>query len=101
MNFGTVGSASQREAHFALFNYNPVPISIEDWGTNFTGAVVELLGVAEGNESTVESRQNFSNMNMSVSFLQVLNILETLLSYIFHHLQVFTKGKKEKTTSTY
>ncbi|KAK7872556.1 hypothetical protein R5R35_013787 [Gryllus longicercus] len=81
LNFGTVGSASQREAHFQLFNYNPVPINIEDWGTNFTGAVVELLGVAEGNESTVKSHQNFSNMNMSTvlepNWYAVLKVMVT------------------------
>lgn len=65
LNFGTVGSASQREAHFALFNYNPVSIPLEDWGANFTGAVIELLGVAEGNRTFVEEKETFNNLNKS------------------------------------
>lgn len=67
LNFGTVGSASQKEAHFAVINNNPVAVLLKSWGTNMTGAVVELVGVEEGNLSTLMQRHSFSNMSTTVS----------------------------------
>ncbi|XP_066999356.2 transmembrane protein 131 [Anabrus simplex] len=65
LNFGTVGSASRKEAYFALINSNPVPVQLQSWGTNLTGAVVELMGVAVGNISSIKGRHKFNNMNIS------------------------------------
>ena len=69
LNFGTVGSASQKEAHFAVINNNPVAVLLKSWGTNMTGAVVELVGVEEGNLSTLMQRHSFSNMSTAVSII--------------------------------
>ncbi|XP_049836735.1 transmembrane protein 131 isoform X2 [Schistocerca gregaria] len=65
LNFGTVGSSSQREAHFALLNNNPVAVNLKMWGTNLTGGAVELLGVEEGNQSSVLRKHSFKNMSKS------------------------------------
>ncbi|KAJ4441386.1 hypothetical protein ANN_11241 [Periplaneta americana] len=66
LNFGTVGSTSQKEAHFAVVNNNPVAVLLKSWGTNMTGALVELVGVEEGNRSTVLQRHSFSNMSTTL-----------------------------------
>lgn len=79
LNFGTVGSSSQRESHFALLNNNPVAVNLETWGTNLTGAVVELLGVEEGNRSTLLEKHSFKNMSKSLilkpGFFAVFRVL--------------------------
>jgi hypothetical protein len=67
LNFGTVGSAGKKEAHFGVINNNPVPVFLKSWGINMTGALVELIGVEEGNRSTALQRHNFSNMSTTVS----------------------------------
>jgi hypothetical protein len=67
LNFGTVGSTSQKEIHFAVINNNPVAVLLKSWGTNMTGALVDLIGVEEGNQSTVMQRHSFSNMSTTVS----------------------------------
>jgi hypothetical protein len=67
LNFGTVGSSSQKEAHFAVINNNPVAVLLKSWGINMTDAVVELVGVEEGNRSTALQRHSFSNMSTTVS----------------------------------
>ncbi|PNF21398.1 hypothetical protein B7P43_G15334 [Cryptotermes secundus] len=66
LNFGTVGSASHKEAHFAVINNNPVAVLLKSWGTNMTGALVELVGAEEGNQSTVLQRHSFSNMSTTL-----------------------------------
>lgn len=67
LNFGTVGTSSQKEAHFAVINKNPVAVLLKSWGTNTTGTLIELIGVEEGNLLTVLQRHSFSNMNTTVS----------------------------------
>jgi hypothetical protein len=67
LNFGTVGTSSQKEAHFAVINNNPVAVLLKSWGTNMTGTLMELIGVEEGNQSTVLQRYSFSNMSTTVS----------------------------------
>lgn len=75
LNFGTVGSASHKEAHFAVINNNPVAVLLKSWGTNMTGALVELVGVEKGNQSTVLQRHSFSNMSATVSNSGVIAFL--------------------------
>jgi hypothetical protein len=67
LNFGTVGTSSQKEAHFAVINNNPGAVVLKSFGTNMTGALMELVGVDEGNQSTVLQRHSFSNMTKTVS----------------------------------
>ncbi|KAJ9592481.1 hypothetical protein L9F63_015897, partial [Diploptera punctata] len=94
LNFGTVGSNSQKEAYFALVNNNPVAVLLKSWGTNMTGALVELVGVEEGNQSSVLQRHSFTNMSTTLVlmpghyavfkvFLQVANTEGTLNAEVF------------------
>ena len=75
LNFGTVGSSSHKEAYFALINNNPVAVLLKSWGTNMTGALVELMGVEEGNHSSVTQRHSFTNMSTTVSVCVFLNFI--------------------------
>ncbi len=45
----------KRDLYFTVINRNPVSVTLRGWGANLTGSLVELMGVAEGNETQVWS----------------------------------------------
>jgi len=61
MDFGTLGMGEKRDLHFAVLNRNPVGVTLRGWGSNLTGSLVELMGVAEGDEADVAARTNFTD----------------------------------------
>jgi len=62
LDFGTIGMNEKRDMYFALLNKGPVRVVLRGWGGNITGSLIELMGVAEGNETNVVARQNYSDM---------------------------------------
>jgi len=62
LDFGTIGMNEKRDMYFALLNKGPVKVVLRGWGGNITGSLVELMGVAMGNETTVASRENFTDL---------------------------------------
>lgn len=52
----------RRDLYFSVLNRNPVPVTLRGWGSNLTGSLVEMMGVAPGaREETVLRRSaNFS-----------------------------------------
>ena len=52
----------KRDIFFTLLNENPIPVYLKGWGSNLTGSLVELMGVEEGNETTILERFTFSSM---------------------------------------
>ena len=59
--------SEKRDHFFTILNKNPVTIQLDSWGSNLTGALVELMGVEEGNETQVLQRANFSGMVRTMS----------------------------------
>ena len=62
LDFGTLGMSEKRDIFFTLLNKNPIPVYLKGWGSNLTGSLVELMGVDEGNETTILERFTFSSM---------------------------------------
>ena len=62
LDFGTLGMNEKRDIFFTLLNENPIPVYLKGWGSNLTGSLVELMGVEEGNETTILERFTFSSM---------------------------------------
>lgn len=63
LDFGTIGMNEKRDMYFALINKGPVKVILRGWGGNITGSLIELMGVAEGNETDVVARQNYTEMH--------------------------------------
>ena len=85
---GTVPTGKQKEAFFAVLNYNPVTVELRSWGTNLTGGTVEFVGIEEGNATTVLQRLDFRNMTSSVSIFFFiffsLSLCEADVSKLLH-----------------
>lgn len=62
LNFGTLGKSEKRDMYFTVINKNPVSVMLRGWGSNQTGALVELMGVGRGSEMDILQRANFSGM---------------------------------------
>ena len=67
MDFGTLGMSEKRDIFFTLLNKNPIPVYLKGWGSNLTGSLVELMGVDEGNETTILERFSFSSMTRTLT----------------------------------
>jgi len=63
LDFGTIGMEEKRDLYFALINKGPVKVVLRGWGGNITGSLIELMGMAPGNESQLAGRQNFSDLS--------------------------------------
>ncbi len=60
LDYGTLGMGERRDLFFTVVNRNPVTVTLRGWGSNLTGSLVEMMGVAEGNETQILRRTNFS-----------------------------------------
>ena len=67
LDFGTLGMSEKRDIFFTLLNKNPIPVYLKGWGSNLTGSLVELMGVDEGNETTILERFSFSSMTRTLT----------------------------------
>lgn len=59
LDYGTLGMGEKRDLYFTVLNRNPVGVTLRGWGSNLTGSLVELMGVAEGNETQVIWQTSF------------------------------------------
>ncbi len=50
----------KRDLFFTVVNRNPVPVTLRGWGSNLTGSLVEMMGVAPGDEEDIAVRTNYS-----------------------------------------
>ncbi|CAL4187748.1 unnamed protein product, partial [Meganyctiphanes norvegica] len=66
LDFGTLGMGEQRDIFFYVINENPVELRLRGWGSNLTRSAVELMGVEEGNITTIRSRNNMSYVSKSL-----------------------------------
>lgn len=57
----------QRDIYFYVINENPVELRLRGWGSNLTRSAVELMGVEEGNVTTIRTRNNMTYASKSVS----------------------------------
>lgn len=57
----------QRDIYFYVINENPVELRLRGWGSNLTRSAVELMGVEEGNVTTIRNRNNMTYASKSVS----------------------------------
>lgn len=67
LDFGTLGMGDQRDIYFYVINENPVELRLRGWGSNLTRSAVELMGVEEGNITTIKQRNNMTYTSKSVS----------------------------------
>lgn len=79
LDFGTLGMGEQRDIFFYVINENPVELRLRGWGSNLTRSAVELMGVEEGNLTTIKNRNNMTYTSKSL-FLKP------------HHYAVFRIG---------
>ncbi|XP_071538431.1 transmembrane protein 131 isoform X3 [Panulirus ornatus] len=66
LDFGTLGMGDQRDIYFYVINENPVELRLRGWGSNLTRSAVELMGVEEGNMTTIKSRNNMTYASKSL-----------------------------------
>lgn len=57
----------QRDLFFYAINENPVELRLCGWGSNLTQSAVELMGVEEGNITSIRTRNNMTYASKSVS----------------------------------
>ena len=62
LDFGTIGMSERRDLYFALINKGPVKVVLRGWGGNITGSLIELMGIAPGNETELAARSNFTGL---------------------------------------
>ena len=62
LDFGTIGMSERRDLYFALMNKGPVKVVLRGWGGNITGSLIELMGIAPGNETDLSGRSNFTDL---------------------------------------
>ncbi len=67
LDYGTLGMGEKRDLYFTILNRNPVPVTLRGWGANLTGTLVELMGVAEGNETDILEKGAFSDMSRKLN----------------------------------
>ncbi|XP_068240543.1 transmembrane protein 131 isoform X9 [Palaemon carinicauda] len=65
LDFGTLGMGEQRDLYFYVINENPVELRLRGWGSNLTRSAVELMGVEEGNMTTIRTRNNMTYSSKS------------------------------------
>ncbi|XP_064122093.1 transmembrane protein 131-like isoform X5 [Macrobrachium nipponense] len=65
LDFGTLGMGEQRDLYFYVINENPVELRLRGWGSNLTRSAVELMGVEEGNITTIRTRNNMTYSSKS------------------------------------
>ncbi|KAK7077419.1 hypothetical protein SK128_018109, partial [Halocaridina rubra] len=66
LDFGTLGMGEQRDLFFYVINENPVELRLRGWGSNLTRSAVELMGVEEGNITTIKTRNNMTYSSKSL-----------------------------------
>ncbi|XP_076041632.1 transmembrane protein 131 isoform X2 [Oratosquilla oratoria] len=66
LDFGTLGMGEQRDIFFYVINQNPVELRLRGWGSNLTRSAVELMGVEEGNITTIKNRNNMTYTSKSL-----------------------------------
>lgn len=72
----------QRDIFFYVINENPVELRLRGWGSNLTRSAVELMGVEEGNLTTIKNRNNMTYTSKSVSFLQQICFVSNVVFHI-------------------
>ena len=116
LDYGTLGMGEKRDLYFTIINKNPVPVTLRGWGSNLTGSLVELMGVAQGNETNILQRANFSGkknvFNIScvlfsssfascVSFLDMTRMLNINPGhYMVFRIGIMTKDVEGETNGT-
>ena len=71
LDFGTLGMGEQRDLYFYILNENPVELRLQGWGSTLSFGTVVLMGVEEGNLTTLKSHSNVTYSSKSVSFIFV------------------------------
>ncbi|XP_042211085.1 transmembrane protein 131-like isoform X2 [Homarus americanus] len=66
LDFGTLGMGDHRDIYFYVINENPVELRLRGWGSNLTRSAVELMGVEEGNVTTIKNRNNMTYASKSL-----------------------------------
>ncbi|XP_045617513.2 transmembrane protein 131 isoform X2 [Procambarus clarkii] len=66
LDFGTLGMGDQRDIYFYVINENPVELRLRGWGSNLTRSAVELMGVEEGNVTSIKNRNNMTYASKSL-----------------------------------
>lgn len=64
---GWLTEGSSKEVHLALWNPNPVGVSLQGWGTNCSNAVLTYLGSDSGTPAQFKSRSHYSNLTMATT----------------------------------
>ncbi|XP_057366361.1 transmembrane protein 131-like [Daphnia carinata] len=64
---GWLTEGSSKEIHLALWNPNPVGVSLQGWGTNCSNAVLTYLGSESGTPSHFKNRFHYSNLTMATT----------------------------------
>lgn len=64
---GWLTEGSSKEIHLALWNPNPIGISLQGWGTNCSNAVLTYMGSETGSPSHFQSRSHFGNLTMATT----------------------------------
>ncbi|KAL1110503.1 hypothetical protein AAG570_008031 [Ranatra chinensis] len=104
LNLGTVGSGSTSVIYFSLVNENPVDIKLLQWGSNITGAVVDVVTIKKGNISDAiigATLMQYSNITIKDATLPpghyciVQVAVPTGLDIGYHHGNVMVRTKFE------
>ena len=64
---GWLTEGSSKEIHLALWNPNPVGVSLQGWGTNCSNAVLTYLGSESGTPAQFNSRFHYGNLTMATT----------------------------------
>lgn len=64
---GWLTEGSSKEIHLALWNPNPVGVSLQGWGTNCSNAVLTYLGSENGTPAQFKSRSHYGNLTLATT----------------------------------
>lgn len=64
---GWLTEGSSKELYLALWNPNPVGVSLQGWGTNCSSAVLTYLGSESGSPAQFKARGHYANLTMATT----------------------------------
>lgn len=64
---GWLTEGSSKELYLALWNPNPIGVSLQGWGTNCSSAILTYLGSESGSPAQFKARGHYGNLTMATT----------------------------------
>lgn len=66
-SIGWLTEGSSKELYLAIWNPNPIGVSLQGWGTNCSNAIITYLGSENGSPMQFKARSHYTNLTMATT----------------------------------